>query len=179
MATARTSKAIATTGDGANARRSRTNGSGQAGTKRAATKRPASRPNGSRSDAEALGALLGALESAGEGDFTIRLQADAEGTMGEMARAFNRLAERSGAQADEIVRVGRIIGREGRMEERARLDGASGAWAESVHALNALIDDLARPTTEVARVIVAVAEGDLSQKMASPSRASSCASARP
>src|SRR5207302_2472308 len=41
-----------------------------------------------------------------------------------------------------------------------------GAWAEGVRAVNSLIDDLGRPTTEIARVIVAVAEGDLSQKMA-------------
>ncbi|MGH2856754.1 MAG: HAMP domain-containing protein, partial [Solirubrobacteraceae bacterium] len=45
-------------------------------------------------------------------------------------------------------------------------DWATGAWATGVDSLNGLIDDLVRPTTEIARVIVAVAEGDLSQKMA-------------
>src|SRR6201999_4064307 len=55
---------------------------------------------------------------------------------------------------------------EGRMTERAVLPDADGAWATSIDSVNALIDDLVRPTTEVARVIVAVAEGDLSQKMA-------------
>jgi HAMP domain-containing protein/signal transduction histidine kinase/CheY-like chemotaxis protein len=64
------------------------------------------------------------------------------------------------------VRVGQIIGREGRMTERARLAGAEGAWSTTIDSVNGLIDDLVRPTTEVARVIVAVAEGDLSQKMA-------------
>src|ERR1700692_2964189 len=52
------------------------------------------------------------------------------------------------------------------MTERATLSGANGAWATSIDSVNSLIDDLVRPTTEVARVIVAVAEGDLSQKMA-------------
>jgi HAMP domain len=52
------------------------------------------------------------------------------------------------------------------MTERARLEGAAGAWSESVDWLNWLIDNLVRPTTEVARVIGAVADGDLSQKMA-------------
>src|SRR6185503_12450919 len=60
---------------------------------------------------------------------------------------------------------GRVIGREGRMTERASLTGAPGYWVETVSALNTLIDDLVRPTTEVARVIDAVADGDLSQKM--------------
>ena len=52
------------------------------------------------------------------------------------------------------------------MTERARLQGARGAWKSSIDSLNGLIDDLVRPTTEVARVIEAVAEGDLNQKMA-------------
>ena len=66
----------------------------------------------------------------------------------------------------EISRVGKIIGREGRMTERVSLAEADGEWARSVDSLNALIDDLVRPITEVARVIVAVAEGDLNEKMA-------------
>src|SRR4029077_8069578 len=41
-----------------------------------------------------------------------------------------------------------------------------GAWAVELESINALIGDLVRPTTEVARVLIAVAEGDLSQKMA-------------
>ena len=52
------------------------------------------------------------------------------------------------------------------MTERARVDDAEGSWRTATDSVNALIDDLVRPTTEVARVIVAVADGDLSQKMA-------------
>ena len=46
------------------------------------------------------------------------------------------------------------------------MPGAYGGWADSVEAVNSLVDDLVRPTTEVGRVIAAVAQGDLSQKMA-------------
>src|SRR5207244_1826495 len=59
----------------------------------------------------------------------------------------------------------KVIGREGRMTERARLKNAKGSWAESVDSVNSMIDDLVRPTIEVSRVLDAVAEGDLSQKM--------------
>ena len=76
------------------------------------------------------------------------------------------MAARNAALEAELVRVAEIIGREGRMTERARLHGAGGAWSTAVDSVNGLIDDLVRPTTEVARVIVAVAEGDLNQKMA-------------
>src|SRR4029079_12925672 len=53
------------------------------------------------------------------------------------------------------------------MTERVSLgEHVAGGWATSVGSINALIGDLVQPTTEVARVISAVAEGDLSQKMA-------------
>src|SRR6266542_3336325 len=50
--------------------------------------------------------------------------------------------------------------------ERVQLGNPTGTWATSVDAVNSLIDDLARPTGEVARVISAAAQGDLTQKMA-------------
>ena len=52
------------------------------------------------------------------------------------------------------------------MDQRASLGSAGGGWESSVESLNALIDDLVRPTTEVASVLDAVADGDLDRKMA-------------
>ena len=68
--------------------------------------------------------------------------------------------------AGEIIRISTTIGREGSMTDRATMGSdAGGDWARSINALNALVTDLATPTTEVARVLEAVARGDLSQKM--------------
>src|SRR5919107_61759 len=117
-------------------------------------------------DPAALRRLLHALQSAGDGDFSKRLPARRKGVIGELEASFNRLCERSEAQTVELARVARQIGREGRMTERARTEDLTGAYRERMETVNGLIDDLVRPTTEVARVIVAVAEGDLSQKMA-------------
>ena len=113
-----------------------------------------------------LGDLRSALRAVREGDFSARLSTRRRGLLGEIAAEFNELAATNQRMAKELVRVGRIIGREGRMTERAALADASGEWATSIDSVNALIDDLVRPTTEVARVIMAVAEGDLSQKIA-------------
>src|SRR6476620_11438270 len=67
---------------------------------------------------------------------------------------------------DEMQRISSAVGREGLMKERAELpEGARGGWARGLEALNSLVADLTQPTTEVARVIRAVAEGDLSQKV--------------
>ena len=95
----------------------------------------------------------------------MRLSAQKSGVMGDVAKAFNGLAERREGLTDELGRVSKVIGREGRMTERAKLKNAKGSWADSVDSVNSMIDDLVRPTIEVSRVLDAVAEGDLSQKM--------------
>ena len=105
--------------------------------------------------------LLDALDAALEGDFSVRLAHGAHDP--EVVRGFNRLMERNDALTRELERVRTVIGRDGRMTERASLPGAGGNWSRNIHAVNDLIDDLVRPTAEVGRVITAVARGDLSQ----------------
>ena len=129
---------------------------------------PTRPPNGRRArpsaDARehdrALRQLEQALVKAARGDFRGRLPAKTDDALGRVEAAYNELAARNAALEAELVRVARIIGREGRMTERASLNGAEGAWGSAIGSVNGLIDDLVRPTTEVARVIVAVAEGD-------------------
>ena len=117
-------------------------------------------------DDPAVARLEHAMQVAAAGDFSVRLPARRKDDIGRLESAFNHMAARNAALEAELVRVAEIIGREGRMTERARLHGAGGGWSTAVDSVNGLIDDLVRPTTEVARVIVAVAEGDLNQKMA-------------
>ncbi len=121
--------------------------------------------NGGGEDA-ALERLARALETAATGDFSVRLPARRKGGMGEVEALFNRMAERQERLTAELQRVARTIGREGRMQERAELEGAAADDLRRLESVNTLIDDLVRPSTEVARVLVAVAEGDLTQKMA-------------
>src|ERR1700709_308958 len=102
-------------------------------------------------DPAALRRLLEALNAAADGDFSRRLPARRKGLFGELDTAVNRLSEHSQAQTAEFGRVARQIGREGRMTERARGDGAKGDYLERIQTVNGLIDDLVRPTTEGAR----------------------------
>src|SRR6266850_7624619 len=111
--------------------------------------------------------LLDALSAAQHGQFDVRLPfTRGPGLMADIARTFNQVMERNDALTTEIARLERVVGREGRMTERASLGDVAGSWKTSVESINALIADLVQPTTEVARVLVAVAEGDLTQKMA-------------
>jgi methyl-accepting chemotaxis protein len=118
------------------------------------------------SDAQ-LGDLLAALSAAANGDFSVRVTVDGySGVMRQVAQKFNRMAELNEALTDEITRVERVVRREGRMTETASLRGVTGGWSQIVSSVNSLISGLVQPSTEVARVISAVAHGDLTQKMA-------------
>ncbi len=110
-----------------------------------------------------LARLVAVLEAARDGDFTVRLRAD--GALAEVAAAFNGLIERHQQVTKEFSRVSKVVGRDGRIDERAEVAGATGSWKEKVDAFNEVVDNLARPTVEVARVIDAVARGDLSQQI--------------
>jgi HAMP domain-containing protein/signal transduction histidine kinase/PleD family two-component response regulator len=127
----------------------------------------AASPNGDgdRED-PALEELLRVLTEARDGNFSVRLRARRRDLMGDVQQRTNELLALNARMAKELARVARIIGREGRMTERVSLGTVDGAWNDSVDSVNAIIDDLVRPTTEVSRVIQAVARGDLSQKMA-------------
>jgi HAMP domain-containing protein/signal transduction histidine kinase/CheY-like chemotaxis protein len=116
-------------------------------------------------DTGLLEELAEALSRVGSGDFKARLRRRS-GLAGEVCDQFNHVVEVQEMRNRELLRIRRVVGREGRLTERIEEEQFEGAWAEGVRAVNALIDDLGRPTTEIARVIVAVAEGDLSQKMA-------------
>jgi HAMP domain-containing protein/signal transduction histidine kinase/CheY-like chemotaxis protein len=135
--------------------------------KTSAAARAADQTNGGgRVDERALEDLVAALNKAADGDFGVRLRARRTDIVGDLQRAFNSLVERNQAMTRELDRVGRIVGREGRMTERASLANLGGDWEEGIESVNQLIDDLIRPSTEVALVMEAVARGDLTRKMA-------------
>jgi HAMP domain-containing protein/signal transduction histidine kinase/DNA-binding response OmpR family regulator len=110
--------------------------------------------------------LLAALLAFKGGDFSIRLPIGFEGMDGKIADAFNDVIERNERMSKELERLSRVVGKEGKISQRAEMGEVTGAWKESVESVNALIGDLVHPTSETARVIGAVAKGDLSQTMA-------------
>jgi HAMP domain-containing protein/CheY-like chemotaxis protein/signal transduction histidine kinase len=109
--------------------------------------------------------LLQALRAMEDGDFTTRVSLNGDPLMVEIAEAFNGIASMNERLAKEVVRVSTTVGRQGQMTDRASLEGAGGGWQQTIGSMNSLITDLMQPTTEVARVLTAVARGDLSQKM--------------
>jgi HAMP domain-containing protein/signal transduction histidine kinase/CheY-like chemotaxis protein len=108
---------------------------------------------------------LAALSSMRDGNFRKRLTVSGDGVMAEIAAVFNEVADRNQHLTGELARVRRVVGREGKLTERLETGACEGAWAAAIDASNALVEDLVRPVSEVGRVLSAVAEGDLEQRM--------------
>ncbi len=112
--------------------------------------------------AELLNGLL-ALKS---GDATVKLPVTWNGLPGKIAEAFNAVVALNNRTTAELARLSRVVGKEGKLKQRANLGDVLGFWHDNVEALNSLMEDLVHPSSEVARVIGAVAQGDLSKGMA-------------
>ncbi len=110
-------------------------------------------------------ALLKVLRAVKDGDFTQRVPLREPGLESEVSLALNEIIAMNEAMATELQRIGHVVGKEGKLSERAVLPEASGSWASSIDAINGLVSDLGQPTNEMARVIGAVAEGQLTQTM--------------
>ena len=114
---------------------------------------------------EQLRQVLTMVKAMRSGDFTVSLDFEGDSIVDDIAEVLNDINKMNFNMSNELTRVGRIVGKEGKMTERVNLGGTRGAWTTSVESVNQLITDLVQPTTEAARVITAVAKGDLSQKM--------------
>jgi len=110
--------------------------------------------------------VLTALTELKKGDARASLPQDWTGVPGKVADAFNDVVSENVRMARELERLSRVVGKQGRLKERAFVPDASGFWRDSAESINSLIADLVHPTSEVARVIGAVAQGDLSKSMA-------------
>ncbi|HEY3788470.1 MAG TPA: hypothetical protein VGL71_06425, partial [Urbifossiella sp.] len=113
-----------------------------------------------------LTSLLSALTSLRQGRSGVRLPLDWTGVAGRVADAFNSVVELNERLSEELARLSRVVGKEGKLSQRLVLGDVGGFWRESVGSVNDLIDDLVHPTIETARVIGAVAQGDLSKTVA-------------
>src|SRR6186997_1480087 len=112
------------------------------------------------------GQLLAALMAFKRGDFSARLPDEWTGLAGKIAGTFNDVIAINQRMTKELERIGRVVGKEGRITQRASLGDVSDSWADAIRSVNDLIGDLVQPTSEMARVIGAVAKGDLSKTMA-------------
>src|SRR5262245_1696484 len=87
----------------------------------------------------AMTALLAALTALRKGKSGVRLPLEWTGVAGKVADAFNEVVELNERMAEELARLSRVVGKEGRISQRLSLSDTSGFWQASVESVNALI----------------------------------------
>src|ERR1700685_903648 len=94
--------------------------------------------------------LLKVLMAFRRGDFSVRMSANGDGADGKIAEALNEVIELNQKMAREFAKISNAVGKEGRINQRARLGDHGGGWADCVDSINTLIGDVVQPSTEVA-----------------------------
>jgi signal transduction histidine kinase/HAMP domain-containing protein/ActR/RegA family two-component response regulator len=110
-------------------------------------------------------ALLNVLSKVKLGDFGIRAPLEWTGLAGRVADTLNDVIAANEMLETELLRISRTVGQLGKLSQRLALGEGAHTWSRSIESVNSLIEALVLPTSEMQRVIGAVADGDLSKKI--------------
>ncbi|WP_112466159.1 HAMP domain-containing protein [Streptomyces triticisoli] len=99
------------------------------------------------------------------GDLSRKITIEAEGEVAALAGVINTMVDTLSAFADEVTRVAREVGTEGRLGGQADVKGVSGTWKDLTDNVNSMADNLTGQVRNIALVTTAVARGDLSKKI--------------
>jgi signal transduction histidine kinase/HAMP domain-containing protein/CheY-like chemotaxis protein len=105
-----------------------------------------------------------------DGDLSKKIDVDARGEILELKTTINTMVDQLSAFADEVTRVAREVGTEGRLGGQAEVSGVSGTWQRLTESVNGLASNLTTQVRAIAAVASAVAEGDLTQSISVEAR---------
>ncbi|MEV7017970.1 HAMP domain-containing protein [Streptomyces sp. NPDC093991] len=101
----------------------------------------------------------------GRGDLSQRIRVEAAGEVAALADVINTMVDTLSAFADEVTRVAREVGTEGRLGGQAHVPGVAGTWKDLTDNVNSMANNLTGQVRNIALVTTAVAKGDLSKKI--------------
>ncbi|GFH78688.1 histidine kinase [Streptomyces gougerotii] len=104
------------------------------------------------------------------GDLSQKVTVDVSGEMLQLKNTVNRMVDQLSSFADQVTRMARDVGTEGRLGGQAQVDGVSGTWKELTDSVNLMAGNLTAQVRQIAQVTTAVAQGDLSQKIGMDAR---------
>ena len=100
-----------------------------------------------------------------QGDLSQKIKVDAKGEILLLKDTINTMVDQLGSFADEVTRVAREVGTEGRLGGQAFVPGVAGTWKDLTDNVNFMARNLTDQVRNIAQVTTAVAKGDLSQKI--------------
>jgi signal transduction histidine kinase/HAMP domain-containing protein/ActR/RegA family two-component response regulator len=99
------------------------------------------------------------------GDLTQKITVDVKGEMLELKGTINTMVDQLSSFADQVTRVAREVGTEGRLGGQAQVPGVGGTWRDLTDSVNFMAGNLTSQVRNIALVTTAVARGDLSKKI--------------
>src|SRR5947209_3217472 len=99
------------------------------------------------------------------GDLTQKITVDVKGEILELKQTINTMVDQLSSFADEVTRVAREVGTDGKLGGQAEVQGVSGTWRDLTESVNFMASNLTDQVRSIAQVASAVADGDLSQKI--------------
>ena len=99
------------------------------------------------------------------GDLSQKITVEAKGEILELKNAINGTLDQLRSFASEVTRVAREVGTDGKLGGQAAVPGVAGTWKDLTDNVNVMASNLTSQVRGIARVVTAVANGDLAQKL--------------
>ncbi|MEO6952006.1 MAG: response regulator, partial [Polyangia bacterium] len=103
--------------------------------------------------------------SVAKGDLSRKITADARGEILELKNTINTMVDQLNTFASEVTRVAREVGTEGELGGQAEVKGVAGIWKNLTDNVNFMASNLTTQVRGIVKVVTAVANGDLKQKL--------------
>jgi len=99
------------------------------------------------------------------GDLSRKITVDVKGEILELKNTINTMVDQLNAFAAEVTRVAREVGTEGRLGGQAMVPGVAGTWKDLTDNVNVMAANLTEQVRGIVKVVTAVANGELTQKL--------------
>ncbi|MBJ6982775.1 HAMP domain-containing protein [Luteimonas sp. MC1572] len=103
--------------------------------------------------------------SVAKGDLSRKIAVDAQGEILQLKDTLNTMVDQLNGFAAEVTRVAREVGTEGKLGGQAQVPGVAGTWKDLTDNVNSMATNLTAQVRGIAKVVTAVATGDLQQKL--------------
>ena len=104
------------------------------------------------------------------GDLTKKVTIDVQGEIFELKNTINTMVDQLNSFAYEVTRVAREVGTDGKLGGQAEVQGVAGTWKDLTDSVNMMASNLTNQVRGIAKVVTAVATGNLKQKLSIVSR---------
>src|SRR5207244_4876359 len=100
-----------------------------------------------------------------QGDLSRKITVDVRGEILELKNTINVMVDQLNAFANEVTRVAREVGTDGKLGGQADVEGVGGIWKDLTDNVNTMASNLTAHVRGIARVVTAVANGALEGKL--------------